>query len=468
MKYDVVVIGGGSGGLVTAAGAANFEINVALIEKEELGGDCLHYGCVPSKTLIKSAKVAHQARNSDKYGLDINVEEVDMSKVSNHVQDVINTIQEHDSKERFESLGVDVIYGSPEFVSENQVKVDDEIIEGEKFVIATGSKAFTPPIEGLDEVDYLTNESIFSLDELPEKLAIVGGGPIGSEMAQAFSRLGSDVTIFEHSNRILSKEDEVFSQRVAQIFEKEGITIYTGARVEEVSSDDRVLVTAECSGEGVEERFDEILIATGQRPNVRGLNLDKAGIEVDDRGSIEVDKYMRTSQKHIFACGDVVGPYQFTHMAEHEAKTIVWNLFFPFKREVDYSVVPWTTFIDPELAHVGMSAEDGRKKGFDVYTLEGSKVDRFLTESYDEGLAQVVIKDGFLKGATLLLPNAGEVIHEFILAVKESMKVKDVSQMIHVYPTVSQANKKVLNKFMSEKYLTDFTKKLARFFFKLS
>ena len=478
-KFDVVIIGGGSGGLNVAVGATSLGAKVALIENSKLGGDCLHYGCVPSKTLIKSAKVAHLAKNSKKYGINATLNETDYSKVAKRISDVIETIQVHDSKERFEKLGITVFLGNAEFSSKNTLKIkthegEEKEIKFKKCTIATGSHPFVPPIKGLDEVNYFTNMNIFEKKKLPKRLGVVGGGPIGSEISQAFARLGSKVTIFEGSSHILSREDDDVSNDLMKVFTKEGVRIKINTHVIEVKKkgNEKILVTEDENKNQSETIVDEILVATGQRPATSNLGLENAKVKLTDRKAIQVDKFMRTSNKRVYACGDVVGSYQFTHIAEHQAKVIVWNLFFPKKKKIDYSVVPWCTYTDPELSHVGLTQRDLEKKEnkgkYKIYTFPGKDIDRFQAEGYEEGFAKIIVdKRGNIKGVTLLLPTAGELIHEFVLAMNKGLKAQDISSIIHVYPTMADANKRVVNQFMGDKYLTPFSKKLAKFFFRL-
>jgi len=471
-EYDVIIIGGGSGGLNALIGSSLLGAKVALIEKDKLGGDCLNYGCVPSKTLINSAMVAHQTRNAEHWGLDAELKKVDFSKIANRIQKVIKNIGKHDSVGRFRRMGIDVIFGDPKFISNTQIKVKGKTLTAKKFVIATGSHPFIPPIKGIEKVHYLTNKNVFSLKKLPKSLGVIGAGPIGCELAQSFARFGSKVTIFEGNDRILAKEDGDVARMMMDIFKEEGINIITNTRVKAVKKKEKniLIIAQDREGKTKEMEVESLLISTGRRPRVESLKLKNAGVELLEKGGgIKVNDKMQTTAKNIYACGDVVGSYQFTHIAEYQAKIIVWNMFFPIKRKADYSFVPWTTFTDPEIAKVGLNEQEARDtcKRCEVYTLEGEEVDRFNTEGYEKGLIKLITEpSGKIRGVTILMPNAGEVIHEFVLAMQRGLNAKDISEMVHIYPTISEGNKKVVNKFMAKKYITPTTKKVAKFFFK--
>ncbi|MFW2440320.1 MAG: dihydrolipoyl dehydrogenase family protein, partial [Arenicellales bacterium] len=410
-KRDLVVIGGGTGGLIVTSVAAQLGLKVTMIERrEKLGGDCLQTGCVPSKTLIHSAKVASLMRRADEYGLKAIEPEVDLGRVSDHVQSVIDQIQPHDDPERFRGYGAEVIFGHATFTGSHTVEVNGQTIQGRRFVIASGSSPFIPPIPGLDEVTYLTNENIFSLRDLPARLIVLGGGAIGVEMAQAYARLGSQVTIVERLPHILPLEDPEISDMLAESLKAEGIEILTDTSAEQVSKTGE-LYHMQCSGQessGSKLEADALLVAVGRRPNVEGMGLEMAGVSYDKRG-IKVDRRLRSTSKHIFACGDVAGPYPFTHMAEYQAGIVISNAIFRFPKKTSYRVVPWVTYSDPELARVGITEQLAKEQGIKVDVLRFSfdDIDRALAEVETAGEMKLISRKGKILGATILGPHAG-------------------------------------------------------------
>ncbi len=452
-KYDLIVIGGGSAGLVVAGGAAILGARVALVEKNLLGGDCLYTGCVPSKALIRSAKFANDLRNAEKFGFgraDVKFADDTFASITGRVQSVVKVIEHHDSPTVFEEMGVEVIFGSPSFTEPNEIDVvlketgERRNMRAKRFCIATGSRPFVPPIEGLTESGFITNEEIFHLRELPERLVVLGGGPIGLELGQAFSRFGSKVTIVEMSDRILSREDTEVSSYLAGILESEGIKILTKHKAVRVrkADDGTKKIEVELEEKAFEIDADEILVSVGRRPNIDGLGLEKAGVEFEAQ-RIKTNDCLQTSAKHIFAAGDVTGHYQFTHMADYEAQIVIQNAFvpWPFKKKTDFRAVPWTTFTNPEVAHVGMIEEDARKRfgeGVKVYKVEFEANDRAQAESSTEGFAKVVTRKGRIIGATVVGESAGDLIHEFVWAVKNRMKITDLNKIIRVYPTLAK------------------------------
>ena len=350
-KRDLIIIGGGAGGLTVASVAAQLGLKVTLIEKnDKLGGDCLHYGCVPSKTLIHTAKVASLMRRGAEFGLDAHETEVDLGKVNAHVQSVIDHIQQHDDPERFRDYGCEVLLGEPaEFISPHEVRVGERVIEGKRFVIATGTRPFIPPIPGLEETGFITNLDLFSLPSLPKQLIVLGGGPIGLEMGQALARLGSQVTIIHRQAHLLPQEDPELADALQNTLIAEGMVIHTSTQVQRTyRNNDTVMV--DC-GDGLTLEASQILLATGRQPNLEGLGLEAAGVKYKRQG-ISVDRRQRTSQKHIYACGDVCGPYAFTHMAEYQAGIVISNAIFRFPKKTDYRVVPWVTYTEIGRAHV--------------------------------------------------------------------------------------------------------------------
>lgn len=445
---DIVVIGAGPAGLSCAISSGILGIDVLLVEEEKIGGDCTHYGCVPSKTLLKCAEVAHTARTSERFGIDASLDDVDLGTVMDHVQATIDGIAAEETPEELARYGVDVMFGHASFVDPHTISVDGEEIKAKKVVICTGSTPFVPPIEGLDDVDYLTNRNVFELEELPSSLGIIGSGPIGSEMAQAFARLGSDVVMFEGQDQILTREDADVAELLMERFREEGVTMHTNVHVEKVEQNKK---TVSLVAGDIRERVEQVLVATGQRPHTEGLHLDAAGVETTERGHVETNSKLQTDQSHIYAAGDVVGPYQFTHMAEEMAKVVVWNVFSPWKTSFNDDVVPWTTYTDPELARVGMNESQAREHGYTVHTLEGKEVDRFRTEGYEDGIIKLVTHKGRIKGVTALLPRAGEVIQEYVLAMKQGLKADTIADTVHTYPTMTDANKWVAYEYVQDK-----------------
>lgn len=462
--YDMVIVGGGTGGLVTASGLARLGAEVCLVEKEEgkLGGDCLYYGCVPSKTLIKSAGVARDMRHADQYGLPPHDPDVDFSKVMDRMWEVIEHIEEHDDPERFREMGVDVRFGQGQFVSPNELTLEGERITGRRFTIATGSSPAVPPIDGIEDVDYLTNVEALRLDELPGSMVVVGGGPIGLELGQTFHRLGSDVTIVESLPCVLNKEDEEIARLAHDLLAEDGLSIRTEVRANRVRQDGGTIEIDVESETGEETlRTDALLMATGRRPNVEALNLEQAGVEYDQSG-IDVNRKMQTSQSHIFSVGDVTGLYPFTHMAEYQAGIVVGNIMaapVPFySRKADYSVVPWATFTDPEVASVGMTEAAAREE----YGEDGVRVDKFpftdqdraVIENRNAGLIKLVYRRKLfgveLVGAHIVGPDAGELIHEYVLAMNNGIKPAGISGTIHVYPTLSQSVKRATDQYFGD------------------
>lgn len=469
--YDLIIIGGGAAGLTVAAGAAQLGVKTALIEKKKLGGDCLHYGCVPSKTLIKSGKIYHYAKNMKQFGLPQDaVSPCDIKKVMKRVEDVIEKVGLHDSEERFTKMGIKVIYGQPEFTSERELVINGKRLSASKFVISTGSSPMIPPIEGLKEAGYITNTEVFSLKELPKKLLVVGGGPIGVEMAQALSRLGSRVTIVDLSPNILDTEDRDMSKIVAGQLLTEGIDIICNSLVNKISlkrGKKAVMVKNNKSGEK-EMIVDEVLVATGRAPNVNGLNLEKAGVKFTKRG-IETNLKMETSQKHIYAAGDVNGKYFFTHMAGAEGSMVVRNAVLHIPGKINYMMTPWTIFTDPEIASIGYSEKTARKNNieYDVYTEVFEEVDRAFTEGETRGRMKILTKKNSTKiiGTQIVGMNAGEIISGAVLALNKGMKLSDLATPVFAYPTLSEINKKSAGKYYAEKIFSEKTRKVLKLLF---
>ena len=470
--YDLTIIGGGSAGLVLAVAGANLGKKTALVEKHRIGGDCLWTGCVPSKALLKAAKVANYIRNAEKYGVVASNPTPDWQQVMEYVQSTQHAIEEeHDNPERFREMGVDVIFGNGHFESSDTFIVEDtesgetHTLKSKKFVISTGSRPVAPPIQGLQSCDYLDSETVWELAEFPERLLVVGAGPIGIELGQAFHRLGADVTIAQRSGHILTKEDADVSEQMLGYLRVDGLTVRLNTNIAEVAQNHegtRVVFSSSEDG-SVEQTFDKILIAAGRAPNVEGLALDKIGVQVGRRG-IEVNNKLQTSVKNIYAAGDVIGHYLFTHVAAFQAQLLLRNIFFPFSKSINYAVVPWTTFCDPEVARCGLTEAEAREKygDVDVFTLDQGDVDRAVAEGETQGFTKVIASRwrGKILGVHIVGANAGEVIHEYVLAMQMGIPLRKLSGMIHVYPTFSSSTWRVAGKWFSEGTLIQTLRKL--------
>ena len=466
-KRDLVVIGGGAGGLVVASVAAQLGLDVVLINKEEaMGGDCLHYGCVPSKALLKTASVAHVMRQADRWGITPVNPSIDMNAVNQAIKDAIETIQVHDSRDRFESLGCEVIAGEAFFTSVSQVQVGDRIIDAKRIVIATGSSAWIPPIKGLQQVDFLTNEDMFSLPTLPKSMIILGGGPIGVEMAQAYSRLGTQVTIIELAPRLLSRMDVDASSILAGSLSSEGISIILDNEVVQVAEQENLKQVV--LKDGTRLQAEALLVAIGRRPVVDSLQLDKANVSYDATG-IKVNRKMQTSNKNIYACGDVTGEMPLTHVAELQAGIVIANILFKLPKKVNYDVIPSVVYTDPEVAQVGISVEQcNRLKNGEVHQFDISQLDRAVTDNDKTGIAKILTDKGRVVGAHIIAPHAGELIHELALAVQEKMKVSKLTSLVHAYPSYSQLNKRLAGQYYKDRLFSPFTKKLVALLNRLS
>ncbi|MDQ6989366.1 MAG: FAD-dependent oxidoreductase [Mariprofundaceae bacterium] len=462
---DICVIGAGSGGLSVAAGASQMGAKVVLIEKSAMGGDCLNTGCVPSKAMLAAGHVAQNMREAGAFGVGSVEPKVDWAKVHQHVHGVIDAIAPNDSVERFESLGVQVIQDAASFIDAKTVQAGDVQVKAKYFVLATGSSAFVPPIEGVHDVPYFTNENIFDNKMPIEHLIVIGGGPIGIELAQAHRRLGAKVTVMEVA-RLLMKDDPDLTSIVIEHLKGEGISFYEGGRNLAIEkADDGIKVSCEMDSGKTCVTGSHLLVATGRKANVDGLNLEAAGIVYHARG-VEVDHRLRTSNKRVFAIGDVAGPYQFTHMAAYQAGIIIRNMLFKLPAKVDYSAVPWVTYTDPELAHVGLSEADAKAKAMKVRILKWSfaENDRAQAERRTEGLLKVVVSPkGVILGASMVGLHAGELIQPWILAISQKMKIGAMAAAIAPYPTLAEVNKRIAGSFYTDKLFSAATKRIVRF-----
>lgn len=447
--YNMIVIGGGSAGLVSAYIAAAVKAKVALIEKHKMGGDCLNYGCVPSKALIRSAKIFNYFRRANEFGLEPVAPKIQFSKVMERVQRVIHEIEPHDSIARYSSLGVDCITGEAQILSPYQVKVNGKVLTTRNIVVATGARPLVPKIPGLELVKPLTSDNIWNLREQPQKLVVLGGGPIGCELAQSFARFGTKVTLVEMSDRIMAREDLDVAEIVTQTFQREGMHVLTSHKALriEVSSGNSQLV-CENDGKEIAIEFDQILLAIGRQANVTGFGLEDLGVEISGRGTVLADDYLRTTNfPNIYVCGDVTGPYQFTHTAAHQAWYVAVNaLFSPFKSfKVDYSVIPWCTFSDPEVARVGINEIEAKEKGIEYQVTKYGidDLDRAIADGEARGFVKVLTVPGSDKilGVTIVGHHAGDIIAEYVTAMKYGLGLNKILGTIHIYPTFSESNK---------------------------
>lgn len=446
--HNLIVIGAGSAGLVTALIAATVKASVTLIERHKMGGDCLNTGCVPSKALIRSARIADYVRRAEEFGLAPVPVEVNFPRVMQRVRDIISTIEPHDSIERFTGLGVNCVQGNARILSPWAVQVNGQTLTARNIVIASGARPSVPDIPGLAAIDYLTSDTVWELSELPRRLLVVGGGPVGCELAQAFARLGSEVSLATRAERLLPREDAEVSELVRASFRRQRISIHTEFTPLFFGPTADAQEGVFSSPRGQKRlAFDRVLLAVGRSANVEDLGLDALGIAVGPTGEIEVDDYLCTAIPTIYGCGDVVGPYQFTHMASHQAWYAAVNaLFGRFRRfRVDYSVVPWATFTDPEVARVGLNEEEARSRkiAYDVSRYELADLDRAIADGEAHGFIKVLTQPGRdrILGVTVVGYHAAEVIQEFVLAMKHGLGLRKLLGTIHLYPTLAEANK---------------------------
>jgi len=449
-KFDtnLIVIGAGSAGLVTAYIAAAVKAKVTLIEKHKMGGDCLNTGCVPSKAIIRSAKFLSHISRSKEFGIKEAKADFDFAEVMERVQSVIKKIEPHDSVERFTGLGVDVIQGEAKIISPYSVEVNGQTITARNIVVATGARPFVPPIEGLDKIKYYTSDNLWELREKPEKMVVLGGGPIGSELTQSFNRLGVDVTQIEMAPRLMGREDPEISELVLQKFKREGVKVLLNHMAKKViDRDGQSFLIVEHQGEDIELPFDTLLVAVGRAPNTSGFGLEELGVSLSQRGTIEVDEYLQSSMPTIYACGDVAGPYQFTHTAAHQAWYTSVNSLFGIARrfKVDYSIIPWATFIEPEVGRVGLNEIEAKERhiAYDVTTYGIDDLDRAIADSEAHGFIKVLTVPGKDKilGVTIVGEHAGDLIAEYVLAMKHGLGLNKILGTIHIYPTLAESNK---------------------------
>jgi dihydrolipoamide dehydrogenase len=445
---NVVVIGGGSAGLVSAYIAATVKAKVTLIEKHKMGGDCLNTGCVPSKALLRSAKLLANMNRAQEFGLTTAKAEFDFAHVMERVQRVVNTVEPHDSAERYTKLGVECLQGVAKITSPYSVEVNGRTLTTRNIIIATGAHPFVPPIPGIEQMDYLTSDTVWNIRELPNRLLVLGGGPIGSELAQAFARFGSHVTQVERNPRIMKREDPEISDRVKQRFQAEGIHVLTEHNAKEfrVENGQKVLICKHGDQE-VRIEFDQVLVALGRTANTKGYGLEELGVPITKSGTIEVNDYLQTKYPNIFAVGDVAGPYQFTHFGAHQAWFAAVNaLFGMFKKyKADYSVIPWCTFTEPEVARVGLNEQDAKAQNipYEVTTFDMEELDRAIAEEEAHGVVKILTVPGKDKilGVTIVGEHAGDIIAEYITAMRHGLGLNKILSTIHIYPTLAEANK---------------------------
>ena len=457
-KYNIVVLGAGTAGLVAAIGAASLGARTALVERSLMGGDCLNYGCVPSKAIIRSSRTASEIKNARRFGVSApEIDGDDFSKIMERMRYLRAEISHHDSVERLQSLGVDVFLGEGKFRGRYEVEVEGKILKFKKAVIATGAHPFHPPIEGLNEAGFLTNETVFSLTERPGKLVVIGGGPIGCELAQAFRRFGSEVTIVQRTEQFLPREDRDAADVLGKAFEREGIKCKLNAQVSKVTTVNNkknIHITGPEGEDTVEA--DEILVGVGRAPNVAELNLEAAGVEYDTRKGIKVNDFLQTSCRNIYAAGDVCFPYKFTHMAEATARIIVQNALFIKSKKHKSLIVPWCTYTDPEIAHVGVYEKDAQTQGMEIDTFvkHFKDIDRAILDGEEEGFIKIHTRKGKDKivGATIVAQHAGEMISQITQAMMVGKGAKMLANVIHPYPTQSDAIKRAAGEYYQQKF----------------
>ena len=455
-RFDLLVLGGGTGGLVSAQIAAGIGARVALVEQERTGGDCLWTGCVPSKSLLAAAELAHAMRHADALGLTPHEAPVDLAKVMEHVQAAQAAIAPTDSPERLRESGVEVFSGKGVFVAPGELAVGGEKLRFRSAIVATGSAPVLPPVDGLEGTRPLTTETVWDLRELPGRLIVVGGGPIGCELGQAFVRLGSKVTIVDMADRLLTKEEPEASQLVADALRGDGVELRLGASLDAARrTGSEVVLTL---GGGEELRADEVLVAAGRKPRSAGFGLERLGVRVDERGAVQTDATMRTANRRVFAVGDVVATLPFTHMAAHHARVATLNALFGLRRSAQKATIPWVTFTDPEVAHVGLTEAEAREEWGDAVTIARAgydEVDRAIAAGATTGFALLVGDDKRrLVGATIVGRGAGESIAELTAWISQGEKIDVVSNTVHAYPTFAEAAARAADQHLRERFNT--------------
>lgn len=469
-RYHLVVVGAGTAGLISAVGAAGLGARVALVERSLMGGDCLNVGCVPSKGVIRAARAWHDVRRgAELFGAPAAAGEGDFAFAMERMRRLRAGISKHDSARRFSDLGVDVFLGEGRFVAADAVEVGGDRLHFRRAVVATGGRAWAPPIPGLEEAGYLTNETLFNLTELPARMAIIGGGPIGCEMAQTFARFGSRVTVIDKADHVLSREDADAAAIVQEALVRDGVELVLGADVDRVEAAGGVkTVHLRQGSEARTVQAEQLLVAAGRRPNVEGLGLEAAGVEYGKRG-VQVDDRLQTTNSRVFACGDVASKYQFTHTADAQARIVIQNALFFGRKKASDLVIPWCTYTSPEIAHVGMYEKDAREKGLEVDTLTvPMEVDRAVLDGASEGFLRVHLKKGSdeILGATLVSEHAGDQLAELYLAVTHGIGLGKIADVIHPYPTQVEVIKRAADQWKRGK-LTPFVQKVFDFWFRL-
>ncbi len=447
-RYNLVVIGAGTAGLVTAAGAAGLGAKVALIERELMGGDCLNVGCVPSKGVISSARIAATVRDASEFGVEVpDGVKVNFPAVMERMRRLRADISTNDSTARFRDLGVDVFLGQGQFSGPDTIEVEGKSLRFKRAVIATGGRATAPPIPGLDQVDYLTNETVFSLTELPKRLGVIGAGPIGCELAQSFARFGSEVHLYASDRGLMPKEDRDAAEIVRKEMVRDGIHIYNSARRLTVCKvTDGIRITAD--GDGARDILvDKLLVAVGRAPNVEDLNLETTGVKYDTRAGIQVNDKLQTTNRRIYAAGDICSRFKFTHAADFMARIVIQNALFMGRAKASALTIPWCTYTSPEIAHVGLAEHEANEQNIavDTFTQEFSDVDRAILEGETDGFVRIHAKKGTdrILGATIVATHAGDMISEVTLAMKHGIGLKKIGSTIHPYPTQAEAIRKV-------------------------
>jgi pyruvate/2-oxoglutarate dehydrogenase complex dihydrolipoamide dehydrogenase (E3) component len=471
--YDIGVIGGGAAGLTVTSGAAQLGAKALLVEKEkELGGDCLHFGCVPSKTLLKSAHVYHLMKNSQKFGLpSVALPPVDFKEVSKRIRSVIGTIQHHDSKERFCKLGAQVEFGDPTFTDDHSIQMNGKAYSAKTWVIATGSSPAAPPIKGLAQTPHITNKEIFYLDYLPESMIVLGGGPIGCEMSQAFCRLGTKVSVVDMAPQILVKEDRDLADTVQAVLQSEGVEFHLDSAIEEVKDlgHQKEVILKTRQGSSISLKAETIVAALGRGPNTGELGLEQIGLNFNRQG-IMVDRRLRTNHKHIYAAGDVNGGFQFTPAAGYEGGIVISNAIFRLPRKADYTFLPWCTYTDPPLGSIGMNEKAAREAGIEykVWTEEFKDNDRSLAEGETIGKIKMLLDNKEKPiGIQILGPHAEDLLNEWVAILNGKVKLSTLAAAIHPYPTIGEINKKVAGTYFSPKIFSEKVQKGLKFFFHL-